>query len=245
MKSMLKLASFAAIVAVASLVVAQQPPIQRGPVNPERPEQPGHHAKQLNGAVADCLMLSDQAEIVMLQWAQPRIQNPELKEHVQKMLQDHQQVSQKLQQFAAHADAAKLQIGIAATDERQQRTAGFRGEQGEKKEKEHSHGGESAVLDQLFQIGKETTENCLRRTQQQLSEKKGEEFEKAFVGQQIGMHIVMLSQIEASKSAVEGQLQQTLEQEEQSTKEHLQMLEKHMESLTGKQHQESDQPQRR
>jgi len=58
--------------------------------------------RNIEGHAADCLILKNEEEIQLLQSAQSKIQNDELKQAAQKMIQDHQQAIRKLQRFAMH-----------------------------------------------------------------------------------------------------------------------------------------------
>jgi hypothetical protein len=79
--------------------------------------------RSIEGHAADCLILKNEEEIQILQSAQSKIQNDELKQAAQKMIQDHQQAIGKLQRFAMHrgqgagsqASAGSTGQGAAAT----------------------------------------------------------------------------------------------------------------------------------
>jgi hypothetical protein len=77
-------------------------------------------ATSLEGHLADCLILKNEEEIAILQFAQDRIQNDELKQAARKMIDDHQQAISKLERFAMHR-------GTAAAGRSGQSTAGATG----------------------------------------------------------------------------------------------------------------------
>jgi len=70
-------------------------------------------AGRLESHAADCLILKNEEEIQILQFALPKIQDNDLKQAAQKMVQDHQQAITKLQRFAQH-DGSQSQTNAGA-----------------------------------------------------------------------------------------------------------------------------------
>jgi predicted outer membrane protein len=73
----------------------------------------------------------------------------------------------------------------------------------------------------MMQIHKEAAQKCLQRTRDLLSESQGDEFDMAYIGQQIVGHIQMIAKLEASQDHVSPELQQVIRQGAQGAEQHL------------------------
>ena len=62
---------------------------------------------------------------------------------------------------------------------------------------------------------------CLSLTQKELGQHQGAEFDKAFVGQQLGAHLGMLAQLRGSKSFASPELQKVIAEGEKMTTMHM------------------------
>ncbi len=62
---------------------------------------------------------------------------------------------------------------------------------------------------------------CLSLTMQELQEHQGAEFDKAYVGQQLGAHIAMLAELRGSKSFASPELQKIIAEGEKMTMAHM------------------------
>jgi predicted outer membrane protein len=79
----------------------------------------------------------------------------------------------------------------------------------------------------LLQIKNE----CLKLTQKELSQYQGAEFDKAFVGQQLGAHLGMLAQLRGSKSFASPELQKVIDEGEKMTTMHMDAAKKLMDQI--------------
>ncbi|HWL11048.1 MAG TPA: DUF4142 domain-containing protein [Planctomicrobium sp.] len=93
-----------------------------------------------------------------------------------------------------------------------QHRTGFRGDQAD-------------LGDRLYQIAKEAHKNCEQMTRDELSKENGADFDKAYLGSQIGAHIGMLAHLKACQSQVSGELQQVLKDATQTAEQHKQHAE--------------------
>lgn len=80
----------------------------------------------------------------------------------------------------------------------------------------------------------EVADQCLQSAKKALNDKQGAEFDKAFMGLQVAAHMEMQDKLEVYKNHVSGQLQQDIEQAQETTKEHLQEAKKIMENIKDK-----------
>lgn len=77
------------------------------------------------------------------------------------------------------------------------------------------------IADQLAQIKQEINEKCVASAQRELSTKEGSEFDKCFVGMQIGAHMHMVDALSVLSTRASPELQQILEGAQQTTQQHL------------------------
>jgi predicted outer membrane protein len=236
----------------------------------------------LESHLANCIMLQNQEEIELAQFAQQQTQNQKVKEFAQQMIQDHQQFQQKLQQFAgthsgdmqqARQEQTQWQQGQRTPQQQNQtaqnartndvrdlngdgivdaREAASRQLQGQQSqgqavqgqqnfaqnqqnqqnqtpdgriEYRAGYGSAASLDDQLLQIERNAANKCQQMVREELQKHDGADFDKAFVGMQIGAHIGMIAQLQAAEQAVSGQFQQVLKEGEQASLKHKQHAE--------------------
>lgn len=176
----------------------------------------------LNNEIAACLVLGNQEEVALAQFADQRSQNPEVKRFAQQMIEHHQKALAKIEQAAPETASWKLQLRSGAA-ERGAASASATGVQPASAEVEvaTNNAANASQQRQFVQLAQQIKQECLNLTEQELAQKQGTEFDKAYVGQQIGAHIGMLAQLRGSKNFASGQLQQVIEEGEQMTQQHL------------------------
>ncbi len=98
---------------------------QEGPITREALRPVAGQNQEIEQFVANCLILGNEEEIALSKLALEKAENPQVKEFAQKMINDHQQLSQQLQQFASRksikldttsTDAARTQPGATRGD---------------------------------------------------------------------------------------------------------------------------------
>jgi predicted outer membrane protein len=220
----------------------------------------------LQGYIANCLILGNEEEIALSQFAAEKAQNPKVKQFAQKMVQEHTQFNQKLQQFATEqvslteaadvtgrqttttttstdrqpdrattpgqADRAQPDRAARSVADRDPASPGAerdanapRATTTRETETQYTSVRSGASPDQLFALQKEAAQHCLSMTKQELSQAQGEEFDKAYMGTQMGMHIGMLAKLKAAEGHVSGEFQQLIQQAQQTTMQHKQEAE--------------------
>jgi hypothetical protein len=145
------------------------------------------------------------------------------------MIKDHEATVEKLAKFASrpHAKPAGPQAKSAEPGATEVAGTGRIQQRANKPISEHAGG----LIDQLQQIEEEAAEECLRLTKEELGKHQGAEFDKAFLGTQIGMHLGMLARLKASEKAVSGEFQALVQDAQKKTMEHKQHLEQVMGQL--------------
>jgi predicted outer membrane protein len=211
-------ATFAGLL-MASAVIAEEP---RQPaygegrqLNPAQPttEPRTTGAQQMTGSnhdalLAGCLIVDNEGEIALGKLAEERAKDNDVKNFAKQMVEQHTQFLQKLQQFAgresrggAAASAGEVNPPTGATA-----ATPIAGQ----------HGGLNLV-DLKQKIG----QRKLQLIRGDLEKKNGADFDRCYVGQQIGAHIEVLAALETFKDIASPELRKTLEEGISTTEAHL------------------------
>jgi predicted outer membrane protein len=173
----------------------------------------------LDQKIAVCLLLGNQEEVALAQFAQQRSQNEQVRKFAQQMIEHHQQAISKIEQAAPEAASLNLQLQAGTAGEAAASTtaSGVRPASAEEPVATTGAGPDQRAV----QLAQSVKQECLNLTQQELAQKEGVEFDKAYIGQQIGAHIGMLAELRGSKNFATGPLQQVISEGEQMTQKHL------------------------
>lgn len=177
----------------------------------------------LNQQIAACLVLGNQEEIALAQIAQERAEHPEVKKFAAHMIEQHQQAVTKLEQAAPQVAGLTL-VGAQGRNPQQSQSAGQAGNQ---------TAGQTDNQSRELEMAKAIKQQCLELTQQEMADKQGAEFDKSYIGQQIGAHIGMLAQLRGSKNFANPELQAVIAEGEQMAAQHLEQAKKIMDTLEG------------
>jgi predicted outer membrane protein len=216
--------------------------------------------QQVQHFLAACLLAKNKAEVDMGKFAQQQAQNPQVKEFAQRMVQDHQRLVQQLQPMAGKQGAQGAQgttssdtqsqfdaqrqasdttrlpgspgAGQASDQARSQsstRTAG----QSALGQSATGSGQHDAAIQKLAQIDRQITEQCTQALREELEQKQGAEFDKAYVGSQIAGHMQMLAALKVIEQQGPQQLQQLAQQAQPVVQEHLEHAKQLKKQLDG------------
>jgi predicted outer membrane protein len=186
-----------------------QPRIRVQEQNPNQPQvqqQDRQDQQQPAAQVARLLKVKNQGEIEISRLATQRAQNNEVKQFAEKMVREHEQLAQKLDQHQNQS-----------ADRAQQRPA------------MQNRGNLVSILENACQIE-------VRHCRQMLQEKEGAKFDMAFMGGQIAAHTHMLSFLEAARGVGDEQLQDVIQKAHQATTQHLdeaKRIAKNLDSTSG------------
>jgi predicted outer membrane protein len=177
----------------------------------------------LNQKIAVCLVLGNQEEVALAQLAQQHSQNEQVKKFAQQMIEHHQKAIAKIEQAAPEVASLNLQLrggeeGAAATSPN---PTGVRPASAEEPVASATSTSNAGHDQRGVQLAQAVKQECLNLTQQELTQTQGVEFDKAYMGQQVGAHIGMLAELRGSKNFATGQLQQVIAEGEQMTQKHL------------------------
>jgi predicted outer membrane protein len=206
-----------------------QQPGQTGQIGQQGAQQGaiarGGQQEQLVSILAGKLSLCNQVEIELAQIAVNQAERPEVKQYAQQVVQDHQQVGQQLEQIAP--PTARLRTaqrpgaaGVGqASIQGQQAGEGVRPAQFT--QRQSGSGGDQGLQDELLRISQRAAQNQLEMISESLRQFQGENFDKAFLTQQIAAHTMAIAELRALEGVGSQQFQQTVQRAQQVTQQHL------------------------
>lgn len=237
----------------ATVAAAQPAQPQPRPAQPPRvqvqigqPTQPGqrvqrHPMMTTDQKLATCLAISNQEEIAIAQFAQDKAQNNDVKSFAQTLAQDHRNFLNKLKKWAPEA----ARDGYLDEGNRNvNRTSGQSAVQQVKDEiteaKPATVGQEVAAdevnpdqighLD-ITQLHRELAEECIRHAKMEMNQKEGKEFDRCFVGHQIGKHAEMKVKLIVFERHATGDLKQVIADGIEVTERHKRRAEELLKQL--------------
>lgn len=157
--------------------------------------------------IAEWLMVDNQGEIALSEEAERSAADKDVRKFAQDMRDKHHEFLQKLRKQVA------LQPRGAAV-----RRGGRQGMEG---------------LD-LVSLKQQLGEQCRKSAMQELQHKHGSEFDKRYMGMQIGMHMQMLDSLRVFSRYASPELDRLIEEEENATQSHLERAKHIMASLDGR-----------
>ncbi len=192
---------------------------------------PGGQAQASQGGelqkhIAVCLILGNQEEAALGQFAQDRAQNDQVKQFARMMAEEHQQANAKIQQ--AVPQVANLDLKLTATEGR---AGAAPGQAARDNQRQSATGAQAGGQDQMVQFAKQVKQECLNLTQAELGKKQGAEFDKCYIGQQIVAHTGMLAQLKVGQKHASNELQPIIQEGTQMTEHHLAQARQIMEQL--------------
>ncbi|MCE5267903.1 MAG: DUF4142 domain-containing protein [Planctomycetaceae bacterium] len=224
------------ILSFAGLAMGQATPPASGRTEEATPEgAAGRIGERLEQHMAACLILGNQEEVAISQFAEKRAQNRDVKRFAQVMVTDHTRAISMLERFAPNfflnamrerrltmtgngaptadppgqaADDPPADVGSSgrASDAKNVTGESWRGQ---------------GVMRTFLDIGLQTSENIISLTKNELGQQQGEGFDKAYLGQQIASHINMLAGLRAMEPYASGELRTIVRQAISETEKHM------------------------
>ena len=195
---------------------AQTPRGQQAPAQAARAQAPVQRttlkpAQQQQGnadrQIAEILFIDAHGEVEMGKLAEQNATSAVVKELAQHMVRDHSKTEQTLRQFLGNAEEASPQEQQA-----QNRQAGN--------------------LD-IVAVKKQIAQECAAWQKKELSEKRGQEFDSCFTGQQLAKHMEVICAERVLREYASPQLQQAIDQDLQAAEHHYRMAREAMQQLKG------------
>ncbi len=198
-------------------------------------------AKQGEKEIAACKLVECRNEVELAKFALTKAQNPQVKEFADKMIKDHGEACKELEKWAGDYKAVKVEGKEATTKtETEKEKSGARLELQTKKGgvvgvdfnagATHTAGG---ALN-WASIHQEMSAKCLAAAKKELGEKEGADFDKCYMGMQIGAHQKTIIADEVLVKYVSAESREKLEKCKATATEHLETAKSIMKTLDGK-----------
>jgi putative membrane protein len=169
--------------------------------NPSAAPAQPGQASSSDQQIAACVYGACRNEIEIAKFAESKAKTDEVREFAQRMVRDHTPGCQAMQRLAGQ---------LAADTPTQPRAGGN--------------------LD-WNNIHKQIAQQCLASTKEELSARPGINFDKCFMGQQIGEHLKVVDALKVLRNYASPELRQTLDKELQLAQTHLQQAKQIEEQL--------------
>lgn len=176
--------------------------------------------------LAACLIVDNQGEIALGKLAEQRAKDQEVKQFGEKMVKDHSDFMQQLEKFVgtggerANVRPDNRMPGAEAATQTSPQGTTDRALPGTSAQPMGSQSLDFVALKQ--QIG----QKCLEMEKHALEEKEGSQFDKCYIGGQIGAHMHVLATLEVVRNQASPELAAVLDKGIETTKTHLDHAEK-------------------
>jgi predicted outer membrane protein len=259
---------------VQAQVPASQPQAPNAPGAVSAPQgqpaqgQPGHG--QAGNQIGDremteALLVDNQGEVAMAQFALQKTQNQEVRQFAQKLIDDHQKMIDSLKQAGAGEGATAATTGQSTTGQSttgQPATAGASGQARPDPNATAASDRRNSVNPGAAELGagqgssgptdfvslkRELGKQCLQSSQRELGSKQGAEFDKCYIGMQIAAHQHAVDTLTVFRRHASDPLGRTIDEGlpvVQAHLEHAKQLMKQLESATPSTANSTDQPKR-
>lgn len=168
--------------------------------------------QNLDQQIAICLLLGNQEEIALAQFAEKHAEHAQVKAFAKTLVASHTKAVAIIQKAAPEiADLQLVSANAVSPSADRSQPAG--------------HTENATTL--MQQVKSE----CLSLTEKELGQYKGAEFDHAFIGQQLGAHVGMLAVLRGSNSFASPELQKVIAEGEKMTTAHMAEAKKIMEQL--------------
>jgi predicted outer membrane protein len=202
-------------------------------------ETPGAaHARggqQLNEKLATWLILENHGEVALSRFAQERATTDAVKDFAQRMVRDHSEMIDKLQQVAlgpggqqprgqqrGAGGAGDIQGGQASDIQGSQPAAG---------QQRGFGGGMTGVQDPFLAVMQDAKMRSTEMAQEELARHQGVKFDVAYMGQQLVHHLAAVATLQSFQQHASQDLQPLIAQGLQTTQQHLTMARQIKEQL--------------
>jgi predicted outer membrane protein len=185
---------------------------------------PEQKSQQWQQNVARCLLLGNQEQVLMGQFAAERAQSPEVKQFAQSMVKSHNEWIAKLQQYAPNTltteELGKRAYAIQQQLQSENTTMPAATDTEGNMRKMMTTDGQHPMR-MVAAMQQKMAENCLAYTQAELAQVDKDRFDHAYIGQQIFSHVATLAKLRTMAPYVSAELKPIIEQEEKDVRAQL------------------------
>ena len=208
-----------------------------------------HHRDHLNAALAGVVLLGNNEEVALGEFAHQKAQNEKVKQFAQMMIEHHGKYGQQLATYAPERANEKLHAGWSNEDHNKstgeikndskatERAEATKTDQPASDRERYARGfnaGDARQGGPMLEISREAVEGCLALTTEEMGRHQGAEFDKCYIGQQIGAHIGMLAKLKTFERHTQGDLQKVFRDGATETQKHLDQARAIMKELESK-----------
>lgn len=177
--------------------------------------------------LAAWLLVDNRGEIALAQLAQEKTSNSDVRDFAQHLIDDHSKMVEKLEQFAGTRRRTRGNDNRAANNRRPQSATAESAAGGQ--------GRSSAGLN-FVRLKQQLGQQCLASSKQELEQKDGNEFDECYIGMQIAKHMEMIDTLKVFSHYASENLDQVIEEGEDTSQEHLDHAKKLIKELTSDGH---------
>jgi predicted outer membrane protein len=204
----------------------------------------------LDRLMVQCLTTANKGEVAISKFAQQKSQNKDVQSFAAQMVKDHSQFLSQLQQFdrgGASDSPAETPRGATERERGVDRTPGAadpttpraeraegrreaREAREERREERRERVAEAretvraargGLVEKLIEINEEIGQRCLATAQRELEQKEGTDFDRCYVGMQVGAHLKMVDELSVFKNHASPNLQAIISQGLETSTQHL------------------------
>lgn len=182
----------------------------------------------MNAQLADCFLIQNREEIELARFAVDHAKDERVKKFAQTMILDHEAFRDKLKGFAGHSDQILGQQTSPATTNltpivplpTDTPTFRLEGKRGNRIDVTASKVPSGSISEDWFQMELNAAQKCRKMSQESLGKLSGIQFDRAYMGSQMGMHIGLLSKLQAADEFATGDLHQVLHDAQTTVDQH-------------------------
>jgi len=164
------------------------------------------NSQMIDGQLAACLILGNEEEVALGKFAAQHASSDKVKKFAQSMVDQHTQATSQLKPFAPQGVSLELSGDSKSTRAKPAAES------------------ENQIGQQMLSIMRDAKQECLNMTQKELGEKRGEEFDHAYIGQQMGGHVQMIAALTAFEKHASPDLQRVVSEQKKTAEQHLDHL---------------------
>lgn len=197
--------------------------------------RPTQGAMNADHHIAAILALGNMQEVALGNFASQQSQSEQVRSFAQQMVKDHGQMLQKLQPFApdfvSMTGAARTGAPTTTTDAAAPTESGANIQVGATQVQVGATAAGSRMGFDPLRVMREVSERHIASAERELSQKRGAQFDKCYVGMQSVAHMHMLDKLQVFRNYASPQLQPGIDEAIQTTQAHLQHAKQLMASL--------------
>jgi len=183
-----------------------------------RGESAGANSQAIDGHLAACLILGNEEEVALGKFAAQHASSDKVKKFAQMMVDQHNKAATELKQFAPQG--VSLELSESGSNQARNERATTNSDPGQ----------------QMLAIMRDAKQECLNMTEKELGQKRGEEFDHAYIGQQMGGHVQMIAALTAFEKHASPELQRVVSEQKKTAEQHLDHLKQLVEKTAPESH---------